>query len=337
LNDPFGNAKRSFKVCLAKTHFGAATSLQLTRSFSVDVRLCFADATLKQQPMNIPMLFALTSIRASPMDTDAISYSAADLAAIARALRVAPAEVVSRKQRFDQVLFWSGLGRARSGLVPSADLIDRVSKLQNSLTRFLCQAYALARRDGEELPEDIDPAKLPTPSPFRYRASTSTVFERLGVDPADAIDGIEDRSLSNALTDPTDRDEQPLTALIVSLAAYDEDRAGAIHAALNLCQRCTRSIKALTRIRGLTVQPGHHGDGQVNSWLDDMLGLYEELTGKPVGMSVGAPGTDRAGEVSGRLIDFLIAAGKPVGLDFSPEAWRSRVRTAQRSAQQKQS
>ncbi|MHA7775404.1 hypothetical protein [Roseibium sp. M-1] len=291
--------------------------------------------------MNGLMLLTFTMILAATMASGAISYSAEDLASIARALRVDLAEILSHRDRFDEALFWSGLGRARPNLVPSADLTTRVSKLQNGLKRFLCQAYVLARRDGEELPEDIDPAKLSTPIPSRYRAMASTVFKRLGVDPADVIDGIEDRSLSNALTDPTDRDEQPLTALLVSLAAFDEDRAGAIHAAQNLSQRCTRSIKALTRIRGLTVQPGHHGDGQINSWLDDMLGLYEELTGKPVGMSVGAPGTDRAGEVSGRLIDFLIAAGKPVGLDFSPEAWRSRVRTAQRSvprsAQQKQS
>ncbi|WP_460074746.1 hypothetical protein [Roseibium sp. ROS1] len=221
----------------------------------------------------------------------------------------------------------------RSNLVPGANLIDRVTKLQNSLARFLRQAYALARRDGEDLPADIAPEELPTPSPARYRAMADAVFQCLGVDPADAIDGIEDRALSNALSEPTDRDEQPLTALVVSLAAFDKDRAGAIDAAQNLTHRCTRSIEDLTRIRGLTVQPGHHGDGQINSWLDDMLGLYEELTGKPVGMSVAAPGSDRAGEVSGRLFDFLVAAGKPIGLEFSPDAWRSRVRTAQRSVQ----
>ncbi|UFI03818.1 hypothetical protein [Roseibium aggregatum] len=283
------------------------------------------------------MLFLINRILAFPMVSDAISYSGAVLAAIAGALRVDLAEVVSRRHRFEETLFWSGLGRSRSDLVPSTDLITRVTKLQNSLARFLRQAYALARRDGEDLPEHVDPAKLPTPSSSCHRSLAASVFQCLGVDPADAIDGIEDRALSNALTDRVDRDEQPLIALIVSLAAFEHDRAGAINATRELIDRCTRSIDTLTRIRGLTVQAGHHGDGQINSWLDDMLGLYEELTGKPVGMSVGAPGSDRAGEVSGRLIDFLVAAGKPVGLGFSPEAWRSRVRTAQRSTQQKQS
>ncbi|MBD1548441.1 hypothetical protein [Roseibium aggregatum] len=269
------------------------------------------------------------------MDSVDICYSDEDLGALARALRVEPSKVFSRKQRFDAALFWSGLGRTRSQLVPDEDTIKRLKKLKSTLERFLRHAHSLAHRDGEDLPEDFQRIKLPAPSPARYRAGAGSVFQCLGVDPIDAIDGIEDRALANALSEVSDRDEQNLTALVVSLAGFDRDRSGAIHAARDLRRRCTQSIDDLTQIRGVTVKPGHHGNEQVNNWLDNMLCLYEEIIGKPVGMSVAAPGSDHAGEVSGRLIDFLKVAGKPVGLCYSPEAWRSRVRTARECAKQK--
>ncbi len=56
------------------------------------------------------------------------------------------------------------------------------------------------------------------------------------------------------------------------------------------------------------------------------------ITGKEPATSVG--GFDQPDEGIGRgpLIRFLAAAGAPLGLEFSGDAWRSRVRTVLKGA-----
>jgi hypothetical protein len=75
------------------------------------------------------------------------------------------------------------------------------------------------------------------------------------------------------------------------------------------------------------MREGNPGDDAVNDWIAAMLGIYCTLTGKEPATSVGAPMRANEGKAAGPLIRFLQAAGQPLNIDFSEDAWRSRVRT----------
>ena len=77
---------------------------------------------------------------------------------------------------------------------------------------------------------------------------------------------------------------------------------------------------------------GNPGDDAVNDWIASMLGIYLTITGKEPATSVGAPGRPNKGKAAGPLIRFLQAAGEPLKIEFSDDAWRSRVRTILKGA-----
>ena len=74
---------------------------------------------------------------------------------------------------------------------------------------------------------------------------------------------------------------------------------------------------------------GHQGDIAGIGWTADMMSLYEEITGRKVATSIEAPGSPGRGKASGPLIRFLAAAGEPLGIEYSPESWRGRIRDNQ--------
>ena len=63
-----------------------------------------------------------------------------------------------------------------------------------------------------------------------------------------------------------------------------------------------------------------------------MMGIYRTITGKEPATSVGAPDRANEGIAAGPLIRFLQAAGKPLNIEYSEDAWRSRVRTILKGA-----
>jgi hypothetical protein len=65
-----------------------------------------------------------------------------------------------------------------------------------------------------------------------------------------------------------------------------------------------------------------------------MMSLYRTITGSDPATSVGAPERPNEGIAGGPLIRFLEAAGKPLQIEFSGDAWRSRARTILPSASQ---
>ena len=77
------------------------------------------------------------------------------------------------------------------------------------------------------------------------------------------------------------------------------------------------------RVATLTTTQGHVGDVATNSWIAEMLEVYTKITGRRPATSTN-PHKD--GEPSGPLIRFLTAAGKPLGIEMKPEAWRKRIR-----------
>ena len=76
----------------------------------------------------------------------------------------------------------------------------------------------------------------------------------------------------------------------------------------------------------MTVVEGNSGDAAGNDCIAAMMSIYRRITGKKPATSVGATGRNE-GIPGGPLIRFLQAAGKPLGIQYGEDAWRSRVRT----------
>ena len=96
-----------------------------------------------------------------------------------------------------------------------------------------------------------------------------------------------------------------------------------------LAQKAATEIAEVGR---LIVREGNPGDDAINDWLAAMLDIYRRVCGKEPATSVGASNRPNEGIAEGPLIRFLQAAGKPLKIELSEDAWRSRVRTILRGA-----
>jgi hypothetical protein len=153
------------------------------------------------------------------------------------------------------------------------------------------------------------------------------LLKSLGInDPNDAVDGPGDTEIFEALVLIGEHDENPVmeaTRRIGRVAAILEF----ISAAADFDHRAQKAAIEVAEIGRLTVREGNPGDDAVNQWIAAMMGVYRALTGTEPATSVGAPGQPNEGIAAGPLIRFLQAAGKPLEIVFSEDAWRSRVRT----------
>ena len=86
-------------------------------------------------------------------------------------------------------------------------------------------------------------------------------------------------------------------------------------------------LRTKLAIGNLTVPKGHQGDAAVNNWIAAMMEIYRKITGAEPATSVGHVDQPNEGIASGPFIRFLQAAGEPLGISYSEDAWRSRVRT----------
>ena len=100
-----------------------------------------------------------------------------------------------------------------------------------------------------------------------------------------------------------------------------------INASAEFEGRAQKAAIEAAEIGKLTVREGNPGDDAVNEWIAAMMTVYRAITGKEPATSVGAPERPNEGIAAGPLIRFLKAAGKPLKIEFSEDAWRSRVRT----------
>ncbi len=142
----------------------------------------------------------------------------------------------------------------------------------------------------------------------------------------DAYDGPGDFEILQVLSWALDHDENPVvvaTRRIGRLAEILE----AIEAASELEQWAEQSAEDVVEFGQLTVPKGHRGDMPLNDWIAAMLAAYKQITGKEPATSIGAPERDNEGVPGGPLLRFLEAAGKPLGIELTPDAWRSRVRS----------
>ncbi|MGH9553340.1 MAG: hypothetical protein ACRD3W_28425 [Terriglobales bacterium] len=101
----------------------------------------------------------------------------------------------------------------------------------------------------------------------------------------------------------------------------------AVEAAFELERRALKAAEDVVAIGKLMVLKGHQGETPVNNWIAAMMEIYRKITGSEPATSVGHVDQPNEGIGSGPFIRFLQAAGGPLGLSYSEDAWRSRVRT----------
>jgi hypothetical protein len=101
----------------------------------------------------------------------------------------------------------------------------------------------------------------------------------------------------------------------------------ALEAAKELERRALEAADNVIEMGKLTVPKGYQGEAPVNNWIASMMETYRKITGSEPATSVGHIDQPNEGIASGPLIRFLQAAGGPLGLSYSEDAWRSRVRT----------
>jgi hypothetical protein len=199
--------------------------------------------------------------------------------------------------------------------------VGQIVKHQN-LFEVSARSYWL----DEKQPERIAPSSLRRKLD-RMSKSAHRLLQSLAVDSADeAADGPGDPAILNALVLLGERNEAPVIEGTRRIGRLVEIIDG-VAAAAEFERRAKKAVIEITRVGKLTVQEGNLGDAAVNNWIDAMMGLYRKITGKEPRTSVRGPNKPNEGIADGPLIRFLEAAGKPLDIEFSQDAWRSRVRT----------
>ena len=173
-------------------------------------------------------------------------------------------------------------------------------------------------------------------TPFRMRnrmtriaSAADRLLKQLGVcDAADAPDGPAIGILEVLASTGDDTEDAVIraTARVGRLVELLE----AVDATRELKDLALRGAADAKRLGRLTVPKGHQGDVAENNWIAAMMSLYRQITGKEPRTSVGGPLGNDEGKARGPLIRFLEAAGKPIGIKYSTDGWRSRIRIVQK-------
>jgi hypothetical protein len=162
--------------------------------------------------------------------------------------------------------------------------------------------------------------------------SARRLLKSLGInDPDEAADGPGDPEIFEALVLTGEPDANPVMEATRRIARLVEIVEG-IAAAAEFDRRAQKAATEVAEVGELTVRKGNPGDDAVNDWIAAMMAIYRTITGKEPATSVGPPGHPNEGIAAGPLIRFLKAAGNPLKIEFSEDAWRSRVRTILKGA-----
>jgi len=90
------------------------------------------------------------------------------------------------------------------------------------------------------------------------------------------------------------------------------------------------------RIGKLTVPKGYEGEASVNDWIAAMMSIYKQITRNDPGVSVVPPGRLGRRKATGPLIRFLEAAGKPIGIQLSPDSFAGRIKDIRTGGRRRQ-
>jgi hypothetical protein len=216
------------------------------------------------------------------------TYEQANFAQIANALDLEVGQIAEHEKLFEAAVCWYRLDAKRSKRTAPSSLRRKLDRISRRARRLL---------------------------------------ESLAVDSSDeAADGPGDRDILNALVligEPHEDRVIEATRRIGRLVEIIEGTA----AAAQLDRRAKKAAAEVAKVGKLTVREGNPGDDAANNWIAAMMSLYRLITGKEPATSVGAPEEPNEGIARGPLIRFLEAAGEPLNIRFSEDAWRSRVRT----------
>ncbi len=269
--------------------------------------------------------------------SDRPHYSDNDFAAIAAAVGVDVCKVTQHRTEFFHASFW--YASTDTGLIPSVAVMNKLEQISQTARNFVAQGCLLAGADRDEHEKLISGKPIAdsgvTSDRRKFDRTAAKLIRLLGVTEETAEDGLPDRELEDALVNAGDKDEYAIGQLAEAITCYRKDFPAALEAAEELARSAALGKSGAEQVRELTVKPGFHGREDLNGWVDDMLGLYGKITDRKVATSVRIPIGSDAGKAHGPLVRFLSAAGKPLGLQFSDDAWRGRVRTAEKAHNQK--
>jgi hypothetical protein len=158
-------------------------------------------------------------------------------------------------------------------------------------------------------------------------------LKSLGLDSADAAEDGPAADILDALLLTGEADAAPIIEATRRIGRLVE-MLDAVLAAKALSRRAETASREAYNVGRLTVEQANSGDRAINDWIAAMMSLYQKITGKEPATSVGKTGQPNEGVAAGPLIRFLAAAGEPVGLQLSEDAWRSRVRAVLKGARQ---
>ena len=213
----------------------------------------------------------------------------------------------------------------------------RVKPVANLQAQF--EAAALWFRLDKRRPRRTAPSKQ-REKLTQVAKSARRLLKSLGInDPVEAANGPGDPKILKALVLTGERDENPVVEATRRLGRLVEIVEG-VAAAAESEGRAQKAATEVAAVGKLIVQEGNPGDDRCapgcccakGDWIASMLGIYRTITGKEPATSVGAPGRPDKGKAAGPLIRFLQAAGEPLKIEFSEDAWRSRVRTILKGA-----
>jgi hypothetical protein len=223
------------------------------------------------------------------------TYKQSDFERIATAIGTDVAQITKHQNLFEAVSVWYRADRSRPNRTAPSSLRRKLEQISKSARRLL---------------------------------------KNLGVNhPDEAADGPGDPEILNALVLLGEVTEDPIIEATQRIGRLTEIIDG-VAAVAEFDRRAKKAATEVAKVGRLTVREGNPGDAAVNDWIATMMGLYRKITGNEPRMSVGAPEGPNEGIAGGPLIRFLEAAGKPLQIEFSGDAWRSRVRTILLSASQ---
>jgi hypothetical protein len=199
-----------------------------------------------------------------------------------------------------------------------------VKQVANLATQF--EAAALWFRLDKRRPRRTAPSKR-REKLNQVAKSARRLLKSLGIyDPSEAADGPGDQEIFEALALAGEPNANPIIEATQRIGRLVE-LVEFMRAAAEFESRAQKASTQVAEIGRLTVREGNPGDDAVNEWIAAMMAIYRTITGKEPATSVVAPGRPNRGKAAGPLIRFLQAAGKPLNIEFSEDAWRSRVRT----------
>lgn len=240
------------------------------------------------------------------------TYSSKDFEGIAAAIEKEVGEIVKYKQFFEWAADWY---RLDCGL-PRKDLI---------------RPYRPPPSKRREKLQRIRPGGTP-PSKMREKVqriakSARQLLNDLGITTIEeAFDGpghFELLEILAAVEVPSEGAVVNATRRVGQFATMMD----AVEATVELEHRSLKASGEVLAEGKLTVPKGHQGDIAVNNWIATMMEIYRRITGVEPATSVGQVGRPDQGIASGPLIRFLQAASERLGMKYSEDAWRSRVRT----------